>query len=92
MTIEVKSLERILKALANRRRLAIVRYLASRPDASVTQIAGAIRLSLTATSKHLAVLKAADLVTDEKRSLLVFYSIIRPLHPATKLVDSLLAS
>lgn len=90
--MEVKSLERILKALANRRRLAVVRYLASRSDASVTQIAQAIHLSLTATSKHLAVLKAADIVTDEKRSLLVFYSIARPLHPTTKLIVSLFAS
>lgn len=76
--------------MANRRRLAIVRYLAQRRDATVTEIADVIRLSLTATSKHLAVLKAADVVTDEKRSLLVMYELIHPPHPAVKATLSLL--
>ena len=88
--MEIKPLERVLKALANRRRLAIVRYVAKRKDATVTEIADAIRLSLTATSKHLTVLKAADIVIDEKRSLLVIYSLATPAPAAAKAVLALL--
>ncbi len=88
--VEIRPLERVLKALANRRRLAIIRYLSRRKDATVTELADAISLSLTATSKHLSVLKAADIVADEKRSLLVIYSLVSPAHPAVKLTLALL--
>lgn len=82
--MEIRPLERRLKALGNRRRLAIIRYLSQRKTATVTELADAIRLSLTATSKHLAVLKAADIVSDEKHSLLVIYSLASPAHPTVK--------
>ena len=88
--MEIKPLERVLKALGNRRRLAIIRYLSRRKDATVTELAEAIRLSLTATSKHLAVLKGADIVADEKRSLLVIYSLVNPVQPAVKATLALL--
>lgn len=88
--MEIKPLERVLKALGNRRRLAIIRYLSQRNNATVTELADTIRLSLTATSKHLAVLKAADIVADEKRSLLVIYSLVSPAHSAVKATLTLL--
>ena len=70
-----KELERILKALANKRRLAILRYLKKEKKASVGDIASEIRLSFTATSKHLHILAAVDIIEQEQRSLQVFYSI-----------------
>jgi DNA-binding transcriptional ArsR family regulator len=65
----------MLKALANRRRLAILAYLKKNREASVTEIAEQIRLSVKATSRHLRVLAAADLVEYEQRSLLVYYRL-----------------
>ncbi len=71
----MKELERTLKALANRRRLAIVRSLKEAGELSVSEIAERIHLSLKATSKHLGVLTAADIVEREQRSLRMIYSL-----------------
>lgn len=71
----MKDAERILKALANRRRLAIVRYLREKHEASVGEIAQAIRLSFRATSKHLIILRSADIVEKEQISLQMLYRL-----------------
>lgn len=68
-------LERSLKAFANRRRIAIIQYLKKNTEASVGEIAGAIRLSVKATSKHLGVLSAAEIVARDQRSLHMFYRL-----------------
>lgn len=73
----VAELERGLKVLANRRRLAILRLLGKRKEASVGDVAEAIRLSFTSTSKHLTMLERAGFVDKEQRSTLVFYSLSR---------------
>ncbi|OGY64126.1 MAG: hypothetical protein A3I89_04045 [Candidatus Harrisonbacteria bacterium RIFCSPLOWO2_02_FULL_41_11] len=69
----MKDLEKLLKALANRRRLAILKYLKDNREASVGDIAAAIHLSFQATSKHLSRLSAVDIVDKEQRSLQMFY-------------------
>lgn len=74
-------LERGLKVLANRRRLAIIRLLRKRKEASVSDISEAIRLSFTSTSKHLTMLERAGFVEKEQRSLNVFYRIAGDLPP-----------
>lgn len=71
----MKDPERILKAMANRRRLAIVRFLRDRHEGSVGEIAEAIRLSFRATSKHLIILTAADIVDKEQRGLQMHYRL-----------------
>ena len=86
----MKELERPLKALANRRRLAILKYLKQEREAPVGEIAGAIRLSFKATSKHLAILAAADIVEREQRSLQMFYRIAPRLRPAAQRIITLL--
>lgn len=68
-------LERQLKALANRRRLAILNFLRRRKEASVGEVAGAIALSFTSTSKHLNILERAGFIEKEQRSLQVFYRV-----------------
>lgn len=73
--ISLKKLERPLKALANKRRLAMMRYIKKRGEASVGEIADAVRLSFKATSKHLSLLVAADILEREQRSLQVFYRL-----------------
>lgn len=70
-----REMERVLKALANRRRLAIVKFLKREGEATVGDIAEAINLSFKATSKHLNILHAADLVEKEQRSLSMFYRL-----------------
>lgn len=70
-----KTFERSFKALANRRRLAILLFLKKRREATVGDIAEAIKLSFKSTSRHLAVLANAGVIDREQRSLNVFYHI-----------------
>ena len=73
--LEYKELERVLKALGNRRRLAILAFLKKKGEASVSAIASELKLSLKATSKHLALLAAAGILDKEQRSTNVFFWI-----------------
>ncbi|OGG51386.1 hypothetical protein A2704_03390 [Candidatus Kaiserbacteria bacterium RIFCSPHIGHO2_01_FULL_54_36b] len=85
-----KELERILKALANSRRLSILRFLKKRKEASVGTIAEKIKLSFKATSRHLARLSAIDVVDKEQRSLQMFYRIADTPPEAARRIISLL--
>jgi len=78
--LDIKHLERILKALANRRRLAILQFLKKEKEANVSDIAEAINLSFRATSKHLGILAAADLVEREQRGLQMWYKIMPKIY------------
>ncbi len=71
-------LERQLKILANRRRLAILSLLRKKREMSVSYIAEDIRLSFTSTSKHLTMLERSGFVEKEQRSLNVFYRTASP--------------
>ena len=84
--MSMKEYERILKSLANRRRLAILSYLKKEREARVTEIAAAIKLSFKATSRHLNLLAAADILDREQHGLDVFYRISSNLPPPAKSV------
>lgn len=71
----MKNLEKIFKALANHRRLLIVRLLAQKRELSVAEIAEHLKLSLTATSKHLGILYKVDILDRRQESLTVFYRL-----------------
>lgn len=86
----MKELERILKALANRRRLAVLVYLKRNREAAVAEIADEINLSFKATSKHLGVLAAVDIVDKEQRSAQVFYRLASKQKPSARHILSLL--
>lgn len=86
----MKEYEKILKALANRRRLQILKYLKDKKQATVTAIAGHLKLSFKSTSKHLAVLFGAGIVDKEQKSLAMIYSIAKPLPEIAKHVVDLL--
>ena len=86
----MRELERTIKALANRRRLAILKYLKENREATVGDIANEIHLSFKATSKHLAVLAASDIVDKEQRSSQVFYCLASTQKSAAKHIISLL--
>ena len=74
----MKNLERALKALANKRRLEILRAIKKERNGelSVGEVAERIGLSFKATSRHLSILTGADILTKEQRGLQVFYQII----------------
>ena len=86
----MKEYEKTLKALANRRRLQIIKYLKDKKTATVTEIAEHIKLSFKSTSKHLAILFSAGIVDKEQKSLSMFYSIIEPLPKIAKHVFNLI--
>ena len=71
--VKEAEVERQLKVLANRRRLAILNLLRKKKELSVSDIAEDIRLSFTSTSKHLTMLERAGFIEKEQRSLNVFY-------------------
>jgi DNA-binding transcriptional ArsR family regulator len=83
-----KELEKVLKALANKRRLAILRFIKKSNRASVGEIAGAIKLSFKATSKHLLILSNTDILEKEQESLTMFYFLPEKSNP---LVSKLLS-
>lgn len=82
--MEISQAEKIIKALANRRRIVILKYLDKNNKASVTDLSGHLHLSFKSTSKHLAVLKNADIVASDQVSLVCFYSLAYPLNPIVK--------
>lgn len=84
----MKHHERILKSLANRRRLEIVKYLKVKKEANVGDIAERIKLSFKSTSRHLAILLSADILEKEQRNVSVFYSLAPRLVPMAKSVIS----
>jgi len=86
----MKETEKVLKALANRRRLTIARYLNKVGSASVGDIADEIRLSFKSTSKHLGVMRSADILERNQVNLTMLYSLIKPTNPILKTVLSIL--
>lgn len=89
-TVSYKELERILKALANRRRLAIVQTIRKRKEASVGNIATEIKLSFRATSKHLSVLSGAGIVEREQRGTQMLYCLASDMpEPARTIIPFL---
>ncbi|GBE16394.1 DNA-binding transcriptional repressor ArsR [bacterium BMS3Abin15] len=86
----MKDLEKILKALANRRRLAILKYLKHKGTATVTDIAREIKLSFRSTSKHLGILSAFDIIEKNQEGPQVFYELSGKQAVAAKSIIALL--
>lgn len=88
----MKQLERILKGLANRRRLAIIKLLARSQELPVASIADHIRLSFTSTSKHLSLLYHLDVVERRQESITVYYRLSGSLPSVVKLLLSTISN
>jgi ArsR family transcriptional regulator len=67
----------IIKAMAHPTRLLIIEEL-SKQERCVCELTEMIGADTSTVSKHLSVLKNAGIVSDEKRSQMVFYSLIMP--------------
>ncbi len=87
---DLRKLEKILKALANRRRLAILEHLKLNNDSSVGDIAQAINLSIKATSKHLNILLSLDILEKDQISAQIFYRLSSDQKLITKYLLSIL--
>ena len=68
-------MERIFKALANRRRLIVLTFLRKHKKASVGEIAENLKLSFRSTSKHLNILADIGIVEKEQLDKYVFYKL-----------------
>ena len=87
---DLRELERILKPLANKRRLVALRTIKQRREASVGQIAEELKISIQAASRHLQLLARSDIIDSDQRSLSVYYTLAKVQHPSIRaLIDSL---
>jgi len=68
---------RLMKALAHPTRLFIVDELA-RGERCVCELRDMVGADISTVSKHLALLRAAGIVADDKRGLQVFYRLRTP--------------
>ena len=68
---------RVLKALANESRLKIVERL-SRGECSVGELTEIVGSDRTTVSKHLAVLRAHNIVRDRREGCVVYYTLLTP--------------
>lgn len=75
-----------MKALANARRLSIIKYLKKTREATVGDIAEEIKLSFKATSKHLGILYAVGVLEKDQRSLTIYYRLAKLQRSPTKQV------
>jgi DNA-binding transcriptional ArsR family regulator len=66
---------KIMKALAHPARLLIVDELTNRGERCVCELTEAVGSDMSTVSRHLAQLKEAGIVEDEKRGQMVFYRL-----------------
>ena len=66
---------KIIKALAHPARLLIVDELSTADERCVCELTEMIGSNISTVSRHLAVLKSAGIVQDEKRGQMVFYRL-----------------
>jgi len=66
---------RILKALAHPARLLIVDELSRHGERCVCELTELVGSDMSTVSRHLALLKGAGLIADEKRGQMVFYRL-----------------
>jgi ArsR family transcriptional regulator len=68
---------RVLKALANESRLKIIDRL-SRGECSVGELTALVGSDRSTVSKHLALLRAHDIVLDRREGNVVYYTLLTP--------------
>jgi DNA-binding transcriptional ArsR family regulator len=70
----MKETAELFKLLSVDKRIEIIELLKNEPM-SVNALAEALKITQSAVSQHLRVLKSAGLVTDERRGYWIFYSL-----------------
>jgi ArsR family transcriptional regulator len=72
-----KGQAKVLKALANESRLMIIDRL-GRGECSAGELTALVGLDQSTVSKHLAVLRAHDIVEDRREGTTVYYKLLTP--------------
>ncbi len=85
-----KELEKILKALANKRRIAIIGLIKNYKEASVGDIAEKIKLSFKSTSRHIGILLSADILEREQKGPQAYYRISPDIPELARRIISLI--
>jgi ArsR family transcriptional regulator len=75
--VHYKRQARLLKALANETRLKIIDTLA-KGECHVGELVGLMGCDQSTVSKHLAILRGAGVVDDDRRGNTVFYRLLTP--------------
>src|SRR5262245_37832232 len=78
---------RLLKLIANERRLLVLCQLAATGEAAVGELARAVGLSQSALSQHLALMREDGLVAFRRDGQTIYYRIANP--GAERLLDTL---
>ncbi len=86
----MKNMTKIIKALANERRLLILRYLKQEGMTTVTEISEIIKLSFKSTSRHLSILRQVGIVQTEQVRREIFYSINKEIPISSRVIIDLL--
>ena len=76
LTLDDKSFSKLFKAFGDPTRLKILRLLASK-EMSVNEIVAEIGLSQPTISRHLSILREAEIVQDRRDAQSVIYSLIK---------------
>ena len=71
---KIEQASKLLKAVANEKRLRILYYLTTK-EMSVGEIESLVYLSQSALSQHLAVLRANNIVKTRRSAQTIFYSL-----------------
>lgn len=71
------SMAKILKAISNLKRLEIL-FLLREGELSVGELQELVKLSQSALSQHLAILREEDIVKTRRKAQTIFYSIYEP--------------
>lgn len=86
MRVHAADASRLLKALANEKRLMLLCLLAE-GERSVSELNARLELSQSALSQHLAILRDDGLVTTRREAQSIYYGLAQ--GPAQRVIDTL---
>jgi ArsR family transcriptional regulator len=82
----VISLLRVLKAISDESRLRILNLIVAADEICVCDIERTLGFSQTKVSRHLTILKAADLVRDRRQGLWTLYTYVGNNEPSHRMI------
>lgn len=83
---KIKTLSKILKSIANQRRLEILYFLLEKEN-NVGELEHKMDLSQSALSQHLSILRKEDIVKTRRQAQTIYYSLKD--HNVIKILDLL---
>ncbi len=90
MSLNIRNTELSLKAIANARRLVILRELKKKKTMTVGEIAEVAKLNIAPTSHHLRILKSAGIIEYKRRGKFITYRLSLKQEEPVKLILGIL--